>query len=68
MRSSQKRLFDPLGMKDTTFYPTEAQRARRVTAYTKNKDTGALEPVPPRPEYEIAHAAAGQWWALFDCQ
>ena len=24
----QKRLFDPLGMKDTTFYPTDAQRAR----------------------------------------
>jgi CubicO group peptidase (beta-lactamase class C family) len=47
----QKRLFDPLGMKDTTFYPTEAQRARLVTAYAKNKDTGALEPVPPRSEF-----------------
>jgi CubicO group peptidase (beta-lactamase class C family) len=47
----QKRLFDPLGMKSTTFYPTEAQRARLVTAYAKNKDTGALEPVPPRPEF-----------------
>ena len=42
------RLFDPLGMKDTTFYPTDAQRARLVTAYGKNKDTGVLEPVPPR--------------------
>ena len=50
MRSSQKRLFDPLGMKNTTFYPTDAQRARLVTAYAKNKDTGALEPVPPRAE------------------
>jgi len=47
----QKRLFDPLGMRDTTFYPTEAQRARLVTAYAKNKDTGALESVPPRPEF-----------------
>ena len=47
----QKRLFDPLGMKDTTFYPTEAQRARLATAYAKNKGTGALEPVPPRPEF-----------------
>ena len=44
----QQRLFDPLGMKDTTFYPTDAQRVRLVTAYAKNKDTGALEPVPPR--------------------
>ena len=47
----QKRLFDPLGMKDTTFYPTDAQRARLVTAYAKNKDTGALEPVPPRADF-----------------
>ena len=47
----QKRIFDPLGMKDTTFYPTEAQRARLATAYAKNKDTGALEPVPPRSDF-----------------
>lgn len=47
----QKRLFDPLGMKDTTFYPTEAQRARLATAYAKNKDTAELSPVPPRAEY-----------------
>lgn len=45
----QKRLFDPLGMKDTTFYPTEAQRARLVTAYVKEKDT--LRPVPPRSDF-----------------
>jgi len=47
----QKRLFDPLGMKDTTFYPSDAQRARLATAYAKNKETGALESVPPRPEF-----------------
>ena len=47
----QQRLFDPLGMKDTTFYPTEAQRARLVTAYAKNKDTGVLEAVPPRADF-----------------
>ena len=47
----QARLFDPLGMKDTTFYPTDAQRARLATAYAKNRETGALEPVPPRPEF-----------------
>lgn len=47
----QHRLFDPLGMKDTTFYPTAEQRARLVTAYAKNKDTGALEPVPPRSDF-----------------
>jgi CubicO group peptidase (beta-lactamase class C family) len=47
----QKRIFDPLGMKDTTFYPSDAQRARLATAYAKNKDTGVLEPVAPRTEY-----------------
>ena len=47
----QKRIFDPLGMKNTTFYPTDEQRARLATAYAKNKDTGALEPVPPRADF-----------------
>jgi CubicO group peptidase (beta-lactamase class C family) len=47
----QKRLFDPLGMTHTTFYIGEPQRARLATAYAKNTETGALEPVPPRPEF-----------------
>lgn len=47
----QRRLFDPLGMKDTTFYPTDAQRRRLAVGYSKNKDTGALEPAAPREEY-----------------
>ena len=29
----QERIFDPLGMKDTTFYPTDAQRARLVAFF-----------------------------------
>jgi CubicO group peptidase (beta-lactamase class C family) len=47
----QQRLFDPLGMKSTTFYPTAEQRSRLATAYGKNKATGALEAVPPRADY-----------------
>lgn len=47
----QKRIFDPLGMTSTTFYPTAEQRARLATAYAKNRDSGALESVPPRPEF-----------------
>ena len=47
----QERIFDPLGMKDTTFYPTDAQRARLVTAYAKNASTGTLDVVPPRPDF-----------------
>jgi CubicO group peptidase (beta-lactamase class C family) len=47
----QKRIFDPLGMKSSTFYPDAGQKARLVTAYAKNKETGALEPVPPRNDF-----------------
>ena len=47
----QKRLFDPLGMKNTTFYPSAQQRAALVTAYAKNQGTNALEPVPPRADF-----------------
>lgn len=47
----QQRLFDPLGMKSTTFYLTDEQRARLATAYAKNKETRALEAVPPRTDF-----------------
>jgi len=46
----QERIFDPLGMKNTTFYPTAEQRAQMVTAYARNKE-GGLDAVPPRPEF-----------------
>lgn len=45
----QKRLFNPLGMKSTTFYPDEKARKNLVTAYAKNG--ASLDPVPPRKEY-----------------
>src|SRR5262249_33859080 len=38
----KKRVFDPLGMTDTTFYPTEAQLAR--TPLTYDKKEGKLVP------------------------
>jgi len=39
-----KRLFGPLGMKDTTFWPTEAQVKRLVTPYKPNAGKTDLEP------------------------
>src|SRR5438046_10550920 len=45
----QRRLFDPLKMEHTTFYLTP--ELQLVTAYAKNKETGLLEPVPPRAEF-----------------
>jgi CubicO group peptidase (beta-lactamase class C family) len=44
----EKRIFAPLGMKDTTFYPNVSQRARLATGYARNKETGALDPASPR--------------------
>ena len=41
----QKRVFDPLGMTDTTFYPTEAQLKRLATTYGKDK-SGKLIATP----------------------
>lgn len=39
----QQRLFDPLGMTDTTFWPTEEQVARLAKSYRPNKDRSDLE-------------------------
>lgn len=39
----QQRLFDPLGMQDTTFWPNEEQVARLAKAYRPNKDKTGLE-------------------------
>lgn len=38
-----KRLFGPLGMKDTTFWPNEAQVARLAKAYKPKTKEGGLE-------------------------
>jgi CubicO group peptidase (beta-lactamase class C family) len=39
----QKRLFDPLGMKDTTFWPDEGQAKRLAKAYKPNTTKDGLE-------------------------
>jgi CubicO group peptidase (beta-lactamase class C family) len=44
----QQRILHPLGMKNTTFYPASGSV---VTAYAKNRTTGALEPTPPRNDF-----------------
>src|ERR1043165_3479114 len=38
-------------MKSTTFYPTDAQRKKLVTAYAKKNDSGVLEAVPARADF-----------------
>ncbi|MEN9632695.1 MAG: hypothetical protein RL077_1099 [Verrucomicrobiota bacterium] len=39
----QKRLFDPLGMTDTTFWPSEAQMERGAKSYKADKDKTGIE-------------------------
>ncbi len=40
----QKRIFEPLGMKDTTFSPSEAQRKRIAKTYRMDEETRQLVP------------------------
>jgi CubicO group peptidase (beta-lactamase class C family) len=48
----KERLFDPLGMRDTTFYPNKAQRRRLPTCYFKDWSDGTLHvQAPPAPLY-----------------
>jgi CubicO group peptidase (beta-lactamase class C family) len=42
----ETRLFKPLGMKDTTFWPTAEQIARIAKSYKANKDKSDIEEVP----------------------
>jgi CubicO group peptidase (beta-lactamase class C family) len=45
-RFLQERLFDPLGMKDTTFWPTETQLRRLAKAYKPGDDGKGLQETP----------------------
>jgi len=40
----RSRIFEPLGMQDTTFHPNEAQRARIARTYKMDEDTHELVP------------------------
>ena len=54
----QKRVFDPLGMKDTVFYPNDDQKKRLATIYGKADGklaaaSNALIGLPPHPKHPI---------------
>jgi CubicO group peptidase (beta-lactamase class C family) len=56
----QQRIFDPLGMNSTTFYPVERVADRLVTAYAKDQATGELRPVVGRAGFgERGHPPFG---------
>ncbi len=49
----QQRILDPLGMKDTTFYPAKKPSAHLVVAYVKDKTTGELTEAPPHSDFGV---------------
>jgi CubicO group peptidase (beta-lactamase class C family) len=51
----QKRLFDPLGMKDTTFYPTKEQVSRVARMYKRQQGKLVEVPISPRLEQPDKH-------------
>jgi len=56
----QARILEPLGMKNTTFYPEGDEAARRVAGYWKDQKTGQLEPVILPPAFGTrGHAPLG---------
>jgi CubicO group peptidase (beta-lactamase class C family) len=64
-----RRLFGPLGMKDTTHTPSGGQVGRIATPYTRNKDTGGSEAgrvTPPAPGERPPTGNAGLYASAAD--
>jgi CubicO group peptidase (beta-lactamase class C family) len=56
----EARILEPLGMKNTTFYPEGDAAARRVAGYRKDQKTGQLEAVILPPAFGVrGHAPLG---------
>ena len=55
----QERIFDPLGMEDTSFHPTATLASRLVTAYRRTADGVELDPDPDRMQRPNFHRASG---------
>lgn len=54
-----RRLLDPLGMKDTTFFPSEAQLSRLAKTYWINPSTKVFELAPANAERRFVAPAGG---------
>lgn len=56
---AQQRIFGPLGMKDTTFWPTDAQRARMATLYVQGDKGISPNPDPDRLNTPVLDSGGG---------
>lgn len=70
----RERIFEPLGMSDTTFFPAEPQRSRLATPYARQRGSGRLEPArhlldfaapPPPPLGNGGLYSTGRDYAAF---
>jgi len=65
----QRRIFDPLDMKNTTFWPNQEQISRLVKTYKANVDGTELEETPidqlTHPLYDLKHRYAVPAGGLF---
>ena len=55
----RQRIFDPLGMQDTAFHPTETLASRLVTAYLRTATGVEPDPDPDRMQRPNFHRASG---------
>ena len=63
----QKRFFDPLGMTETTFWPSDEQFSRLARAYGSNNDKsgGAVSRNVSADEFRLAESLGGKTTSRF---
>ena len=59
----RQRVFEPLGMKDTTFNVPEDKKARVVTLYSRTPEGLELRPVPAWVGTTTLHGGGGGLWS-----
>jgi CubicO group peptidase (beta-lactamase class C family) len=64
----RQRLLDPLGMKDTTFFPSEAQLTRLAKTYWINPSTKVFELAPANATRRFVDPAGGLYSTAIDLQ
>jgi CubicO group peptidase (beta-lactamase class C family) len=62
-RFLKQRIFDPLGMKDTAFYPTEDRQARVVTLYRRTANGLEREETPSWLATKTLFSGGGGLWS-----
>ena len=63
----RQRIFEPLGMSDTTFTPSEAQQERLMQPHSRQDDGGlAISPFEPPAEPDYASGGAGAYSTAHD--